>query len=255
MPLLATDLKWIQECKYRLHPDVAKAIQQARDAEAKARENAAAGREAQAKARAAAAQALAAEQRATSPSPPPDVVVQDFTKQNLGTYKGGIANGTREGFGVWIDVKGERYEGEWKTDGRNGVGKTVPASGPTFEGTWQNGNPCGVGVLTWPNGDRYEGDYCTGHYTGYGIFYFSTTSNTNYARENIGQWANDKQTGFGVRLWAGQNRSEGQWLDGELMGYGAEFAADGQIQTKLNITQQGVYERGSLKTPLARPAR
>ncbi len=249
-----SDLKWTQECLGRLQADVGRTIQQAREAEAKAREKAAAGREAQAKARAAAEQAREAEKMATAPMPPDGVVVQDFTKQKLGTYKGGLVNGVRQGSGVWVDVSGERYEGEWKGDGRNGVGKTIPGrmGDPTFEGTWQNGNPCGVGVLIWPNGDRYEGDYCTGHYSGYGIFYFSTTSNTNYARENIGQWANDKQTGYGVRLWAGQNRSEGQWVDGELVGYGAEFGPDGQIQTKLNVMQEGLYEAGILKTPLSR---
>jgi len=254
MPLLASDLIWTQNCLGRLNASVAQAVQQSREAEAQARQKAAAGRDAQMRARAAAEQARDAEKSATAPSPAEGYVVQDFTKQRLGTYKGQITNGQRNGAGVWIDINGERYEGEWKGDGRNGTGKTVPGrmGDPIFEGTWENGNPCGVGVLTWPSGDRYEGDYCMGHYTGYGIFYFATNSNTNYARENIGQWNNDKQTGYGVRLWAGLNRSEGQWVDGQLAGYGAEFSGDGKIQTKLDVPQQGIYEGGNLKTPLAR---
>ena len=245
------DPKWAAECIGRLAPDVGSAIQQARDAKSRANQQAAAARAAQMRSATAATAARDAEKRARSPSHPGSVVVQDFTAQRLGVYAGTVSDGVRQGNGVWIAVNGEHYEGEWNNDGRNGVGKSIPVSGPTFEGTWKDGIPCGVGVLTWPNGDRYEGDYCNGHYSGYGIFYYSD-SNTNYARENIGQWTNDKQTGYGVRLWDGQNRSEGRWQDGELNGYGAEFAANGQIQTKLNIGQQGLYERGALKAALKR---
>src|SRR6185503_19754654 len=145
---------------------------------------------------------------------------------------------------------GERYEGEWRTDNRNGVGVTMPPSSIRFEGTWQDGAPCGVGVVTWPNGDHYEGEYCKGHYTGIGVFYFSTTSNTNYVREIAGQWLNDKQTGFGVRVWAAGTRSEGNWKDGQLNGYGAEFDAQGALTTKLGVPQQGLYVNGELRTPM-----
>jgi len=238
-----------------LNTDVASAIQAAREAEADAREKAASGRAAQAWASQAAAQARIAAQGAATPpqSQPRNDNLTEQSFPGLGTYQGGIAGGVRQGVGVWADASGERYEGEWSGDNRNGVGVTTPpgATEPRYEGTWQDGSPCGLGVLTWPNGDRYEGEYCKGHYSGVGVFYFSTTSNTNYARENAGQWAVDKQTGFGVRVWAGGNRSEGSWQDGELTGYGAEFDTSGQVSTKLNVMQQGYFQNNRLVTPLS----
>ena len=235
-----------------LHPKVAEAVQRARDAEAKARERADAAREAQARAQTAAAKARANADRAAANPDGNDVVVQAFA--DLGTYRGDISAGVRQGAGVWVGDDGERYRGEWQGDNRNGVGVSDPSNKIRFEGTWKDGKPCGVGVLSWPNGDRYEGDYCDGHYTGYGVFHFSAVSNKNFARENTGQWDQDKQTGFGIRLWAGGYRSEGQWLNGKLTGYGAEFDTNGQVQTKLDVLQEGQYQGDTLKVEMA-PAR
>jgi len=230
-----------------LNPDVAKAVGEARNAEATAREKAAAARDAQANAEVAAQQARANAQTAAAQTGGKDVAVQQFAA--LGTYQGGIAGEARNGQGVWVGADDERYEGDWQADNRNGFGTAVSSSGIRFEGAWKDGKPCGVGVVTWPGGDRYEGDYCDGHYTGYGVFYFSRDSNTNYVRENAGQWANGRQTGYGVRLWAAGTRSEGEWLDGELNGYGAEFDTAGRLQTKLDVPQQGRYDHGMLKAP------
>jgi hypothetical protein len=234
-----------------LNADVGKSIQQARDAETMAREKAAAARDAQANAQVAAQQARASAERAASDSPGNDVVVQKF--DGLGTYQGGVSMDARSGPGVWMGDDGERYAGDWQTNNRNGFGVTDPPNGIRFEGNWKDGKPCGVGVVSWPNGDRYEGDYCDGHYSGYGVFYFSRNSNTNYVRENAGQWANDKQTGYGVRLWAAGTRSEGEWLDGELNGYAAEFDTTGHLQTKMDVPQQGRYDHSQLKDPLMPP--
>ena len=230
-----------------LNAEVAKALQQARDAEAMAREKASAARDAQANAGVAAEQARA--HAASAQAGGDDVTVQQFA--GLGTYQGGIAQAARNGQGVWMGADGERYEGDWQSDNRSGFGVAVVASGLRFEGVWKDGKPCGAGVVTWPDGDVYEGDYCDGHYSGYGVFYFSRESNNNYVRENAGQWANDKQTGYGVRLWVAGTRSEGEWLDGELNGYGAEFDTAGHLQTKLDVPQQGRYDHGALKDPLA----
>ena len=48
--------------------------------------------------------------------------------------KGSFVDDKREGFGTFVSLSGEKYEGEWKDDKRNGKGKVKRPDGDLYEG-------------------------------------------------------------------------------------------------------------------------
>ena len=68
----------------------------------------------------------------------------------------------RHGFGVWTDVNGDIYRGEFKNNLRHGKGIMEYNDGRTFEGTWRDGRKRGRGTMTYANGDVYTGKWRKG---------------------------------------------------------------------------------------------
>jgi hypothetical protein len=56
---------------------------------------------------------------------------------------------------------------------------------------------------------------------------------------------------MGVRLWTTGVRSEGQWREDKLDGYGANFDLCGKVATVRGVPQQGIFANGMLERPLS----
>lgn len=74
--------------------------------------------------------------------PPPTAPVNTRVNFNNGDwYYGGIANGSRNGWGTYYWTNGNRYEGNWVADRRTGYGTIYYANGTNRSGQWVNDIP------------------------------------------------------------------------------------------------------------------
>src|SRR6185295_13769427 len=120
---------------------------------------------------------------------------------------------------------GDRYAGQLADNLYAGVGlyswgdnAANSFGGASIAGEFANDAPNGAGIYTWRDGKRYAG-----------------------------QLANWRRQGSGVFTFADGRRYEGQWSEDRQSGFGVEWDAAGRL------AQQGVWTRGALTTPLARP--
>ena len=68
------------------------------------------------------------------------------------------SNFIKEGFGICIDNKGNKYAGNWKDDKFNGKGRLISINGDYYEGNWVSGNIEGHGVFySYEKKYKYEG--------------------------------------------------------------------------------------------------
>ena len=118
-----------------------------------------------------------------------------FKKDNS-IYKGSWNfQGKKEGFGIFLDSKGNKYIGEWKDDKIKGKGRIISI-----------------------NGDYYEGYFNDGIIEGYGIHYSKTNGYKYY-----GQFKNNKFHGKGKLVYEDQTSYEGYFFEGCAF-YGTTFA-------------------------------
>jgi hypothetical protein len=75
-------------------------------------------------------------------------------------YVGEFANDMANGYGVFRDINGGRYEGQWKDDKQHGFGKEIWKNGDeTYDGEFVNGLKHGKGKFSWIDGSYYEGEF------------------------------------------------------------------------------------------------
>lgn len=74
-------------------------------------------------------------------------------------YKGDIADGKRDGFGIQIFPNGYKYTGEWKKNYAHGKGKLDYTDGTYYEGEFKQ-NKIIEGILSFHNGIRFAGKFC-----------------------------------------------------------------------------------------------
>ncbi|MDX2234307.1 MAG: hypothetical protein NW200_07395 [Hyphomonadaceae bacterium] len=199
-----------------LHPSVRDAVQRARAEAARAETAAVRARDAAARAEDAAARARRGE---------PGTRVVSYSSGDR--YEGEFANGARNGYGLYFSTgelgRGNRLAGLYGNGKRNGPGTMTfgqnagnATNATLYEGDFVGGVPV-VGVLAWSNGHRYAGSYRDGYKKGgVGIYVWP------YGDRHEGEWANDRQHGYGVR-WSGRG----------------------------SIIDAGIFENGVLVTPLA----
>lgn len=101
-------------------------------------------------------------------------------------YRGGFANGLRDGQGTFAYSGGGRYDGEWKAGKRHGEGRMTYEDGTVYEGSWANGMRHGPGTQFLKNGDTFQGQYAVDLKEGPGTFYY-VSSNKRYD----GVWSKD----------------------------------------------------------------
>ena len=81
-------------------------------------------------------------------------------KHNNSIYKGSWnLNGKREGYGIYIDDKGNKFEGYFFNDKFNGLGRLIDKNGNYFEGEFLNGVANGKGKLVLKSGITFIGDF------------------------------------------------------------------------------------------------
>ena len=82
-------------------------------------------------------------------------------KSDNSIYKGSWnVNGQKEGFGIFLDSKGNKYVGYWKNDKFNGKGRLLSVKGDYFEGFFKDGIIDGQGMFYSKNiGYKYLGDF------------------------------------------------------------------------------------------------
>ena len=115
-------------------------------------------------------------------------------------YKGSWNfQGEKEGYGIFYDIKGNKYIGEWKKDKFDGKGRIISL-----------------------NGDCYDGDFKEGIIEGYGIF-ISTKGGYNYT----GEFKNNKFHGRGKLIYDDNTTYEGYFSDGYMHGEGNLLFKDG----------------------------
>ena len=124
-----------------------------------------------------------------------------FKKDNS-LYKGSWnIQGKKEGFGIFMDSKGNKYAGEWKDDKFNGKGRLFSI-----------------------NGDVYEGNFKKGVIEGNGMF-LSKTMGYKY----LGEFKNHKFHGKGKLIYDNKIIYEGNFVEGYKEGEGKIIFSNGAI--------------------------
>uniref|UniRef100_A0A3Q3EHK0 Alsin Rho guanine nucleotide exchange factor ALS2 b n=1 Tax=Labrus bergylta TaxID=56723 RepID=A0A3Q3EHK0_9LABR len=132
-------------------------------------------------------------------------------------YTGSFKNGLEDGFGEFVAPnktinKNDHYQGHWKDGKMHGLGTYRYASGEVYDGSFQDSMRHGHGMLR------------------------SGKLNTSSPSVFIGQWLQDKKTGYGVfdDITKGE-KYMGMWQEHQRQGTGVV------------VTQFGLYYEGAFK--------
>ncbi|KAB0407578.1 hypothetical protein E2I00_004118, partial [Balaenoptera physalus] len=179
-------------------------------------------------------------------------VVGGYTWPSGNTYQGYWAQGKRHGLGV--ETKGKwMYRGEWSHGfkGRYGVRQSL-CTPARYEGTWSNGLQDGKrssvrsdaamsrisssdANSTISFGD-VDCDFCPVE------DHVDATTTETY----MGEWKNDKRTGFGISERSNGMKYEGEWANNKRHGYGCTVFPDGSKEEgkyKNNILVRGIRKQ------------
>eukprot|EP00435_Cladocopium_sp_Y103_P027281 s1861_g6.t1 len=117
---------------------------------------------------------------------------------------------------------GAVYRGQWQDNGRHGFGTQVWKDGARFTGFWARNLAEGPGKFVHANGDIFVGHWKNNAAHGIGKYIHSNRGITI-----SGEWQEDLQHGYGVEMWEGGARYEGQFRFGQKSGYGVYHWPDG----------------------------
>uniref|UniRef100_A0AAX7SWR2 VPS9 domain-containing protein n=1 Tax=Astatotilapia calliptera TaxID=8154 RepID=A0AAX7SWR2_ASTCA len=156
------------------------------------------------------------------------------------TYEGRWLSGKPNGRGVlkWCD--GRIYTGAFKNGLEDGFGEFVAPNktlnkNDHYQGYWKDGKMHGLGTYRYASGEVYDGSFQEGVRHGHGMLR-SGKLNTSSPSVFIGQWLQDKKTGYGVfdDITKGE-KYMGMWQDHQRQGTGVV------------VTQFGLYYEGAFK--------
>ncbi|CAL8291222.1 unnamed protein product [Lota lota] len=156
------------------------------------------------------------------------------------TYDGRWLAGKPHGRGVLKWPDGRVYTGSFKMGLEDGYGefmapnKTLGQS-DQYQGHWKEGKMHGSGIYRYSSGELYEGLFRDGVRHGHGMLR-SGKLNSSSPSVFIGQWANDRKTGYGVfdDITMGE-KYMGVWQENQRQGPG------------VIVTQFGLYYEGAFK--------
>ncbi|KAM4537906.1 alsin isoform 1-T1 [Fundulus diaphanus] len=156
------------------------------------------------------------------------------------TYEGRWLAGKPHGRGILKWPDGRIYTGSFKNGLEDGFGEFV---GPNkalgkddiYQGYWKEGKMNGLGTYRYASGEVYDGSFQDGMRQGHGMLR-SGKHNTSSPSVFIGQWLQDKKTGYGVfdDITKGE-KYMGMWQDHQRQGMGVV------------VTQFGLYYEGAFK--------
>lgn len=85
------------------------------------------------------------------------------------------------GFGVYKDLEGYKYEGMWTDDHQNGQGvETWDNNGSKFSGNFTMNKKQGPGRFDWHDGSYYQGGFAENLFQGYGEYLFAEQEKTYF---------------------------------------------------------------------------
>uniref|UniRef100_A0A3B4UEV5 Alsin Rho guanine nucleotide exchange factor ALS2 n=1 Tax=Seriola dumerili TaxID=41447 RepID=A0A3B4UEV5_SERDU len=156
------------------------------------------------------------------------------------TYEGRWLAGKPNGRGVLKWPDGRIYTGEFKNGLEDGFGEFVAPNktlnkNDHYQGQWKDGKMHGLGTYRYASGEVYDGSFQDGMRHGHGMLR-SGKLNTSSPSVFIGQWLQDKKTGYGVfdDITKGE-KYMGMWQDHLRQG------------TAVVVTQFGLYYEGAFK--------
>ncbi|CAN5835681.1 hypothetical protein BH11PSE3_BH11PSE3_42780 [soil metagenome] len=143
-----------------------------------------------------------------------------------GSYVGQVAEGKRQGLGVYELANGERQAGDWSGDRLNGLGTVRFEDDTRYAGQWRDGQPTGLGARDKPGVERLEGNFVAGRLEGLG----QRRTLAEPVTVQTGEFRAGILEGPGVET-VGQQRYEGSFRAGQRQGYGQLTTADGKLQS------------------------
>uniref|UniRef100_A0A669C6P5 Alsin Rho guanine nucleotide exchange factor ALS2 n=1 Tax=Oreochromis niloticus TaxID=8128 RepID=A0A669C6P5_ORENI len=156
------------------------------------------------------------------------------------TYDGRWLSGKPNGRGVLKWPDGRIYTGAFKNGLEDGFGEFVAPNktlnkNDHYQGYWKDGKMHGLGTYRYASGEVYDGSFQEGVRHGHGMLR-SGKLNTSSPSVFIGQWLQDKKTGYGVfdDITKGE-KYMGMWQDHQRQGTGVV------------VTQFGLYYEGAFK--------
>ncbi|XP_054479703.1 alsin isoform X2 [Anoplopoma fimbria] len=156
------------------------------------------------------------------------------------TYEGRWLNGKPNGRGVLKWTDGRIYTGAFKNGLEDGYGEFVAPNktlnkNDHYQGYWKDGKMHGLGTYRYASGEVYDGSFQDSMRHGHGMLR-SGKLNTSSPSVFIGQWLQDKKTGYGVfdDITKGE-KYMGMWQDHQRQGTGVV------------VTQFGLYYEGAFK--------
>ncbi|XP_070711889.1 alsin isoform X2 [Pempheris klunzingeri] len=156
------------------------------------------------------------------------------------TYEGRWLTGKPNGRGVLKWPDGRIYTGAFKNGLEDGFGEFIAPNktlnkNDHYQGHWKDGKMHGLGTYRYASGEVYDGSFQDSMRHGHGMLR-SGKLNTSSPSVFIGQWLQDKKTGYGVfdDITKGE-KYMGMWQDHLRQGTGVV------------VTQFGLYYEGAFK--------
>jgi hypothetical protein len=142
------------------------------------------------------------------------------------SYVGQVADGKRQGLGIFDLKSGERQAGDFQDDRLNGLGTVRFDDDTRYAGQWRAGQATGLGAREKPGVDRAEGNFVAGRLEGLG----ARRTLTEPATVQSGEFHADLLEGPGGET-VGDVRYEGGFRAGKRHGFGQVTRADGTVQS------------------------
>uniref|UniRef100_A0A6Q2ZJ36 Alsin-like n=1 Tax=Esox lucius TaxID=8010 RepID=A0A6Q2ZJ36_ESOLU len=147
------------------------------------------------------------------------------------TYTGTFKHGLKDGYGDYFMPnktlnKCDRYQGHWKEGKMQGFGKYKYATGEVYEGSFHENMRQGHGMLSsgkliGPSSSVFIGQWLQDKKTGYGVF-----DNMTRGEKYMGLWLEDQRHGNGVLVTQTGLYYEGAFSNNKMMGTGFLMSED-----------------------------
>jgi len=133
------------------------------------------------------------------------------------------------GWGLYVFVDGDKYEGEFKDGKKHGQGIFTYSDGDMYEGKFKDGLRHGQGTMIFTGKDKYEGEFKDGKKHGQGTYTYSE------GRKYVGEWKDGLRHGLGTYTLKDGRKIVGKWREGKKWDV-TDYNRDGKIF--------GIWENG-----------
>jgi len=158
-----------------------------------------------------------------------------------GNYKGELKNGKKNGYGEYIDKKGNVYKGNFRDDKYNGYGELKLTNGFKYIGQFKDDKADGYGTIYFPDGRKIIGDFKDDNLNGQ-----AKQININGTTLYDGNWKNNKRNGYGTLYYTDGGKYIGNFKDGKIEGKGRMIRPNGMTEYVGNFKNgkkngEGIY--------------